>query len=117
MIASVTNPATVGSATERPVPDDAVEKTVIDPEERREPVKRLNPIKLKQLEERVLAAEEEIPALEESIAAAEGQMAVFTSAEEAQKLAARVEGMRLRLRVVTKEWEELAGQLEEQMSA
>ena len=63
------------------------------------------------------AAEEEIPALEEAIAAAEGQMAVFTTADEAQKLAARAEGMRVRLAVVTREGELMAEQLEEQRSA
>jgi ATP-binding cassette subfamily F protein 3 len=116
VIASVTNPSTVGSATERPVPDDAVEKAPVAAAVK-EPVKKLNPIKLKQMEEKVAAAEEEIPALEEAIAAAEGQMAVFTTADEAQKLAARVSGMRVRLAVVTREWEEMAEQLEEQRSA
>lgn len=83
----------------------------------KEPVKKLNPIKLKLLEDKVAAAEEEIPALEEAIAEAEGQMAVFTSAEEAQKLAARAEGMRVRLAVLTREWERMAGELEEQQTA
>ena len=117
VIASVTHPSTVGSATQRPAPEDAVEKAPIAVERKKEPVKKLNPIKLKLLEERVMAAEEEIPALEERIAAAEAEMAVFTSAEEAQKLAARVEGMRVRLRVATEEWERMAGELEEQRSA
>ena len=116
VIASVTHPSTVGSATERPVPDDAVEKAPL-PVEMKAPVKKLNSFKLKQLEERVMAAEEEIPALEESIAEAEGKMAVFTTAEEAQRLALRVEGMRARLGVVTREWEDMAGELEEQRSA
>ena len=44
-------------------------------------------------------------------------MAVFTSAEEAQKLAARAEAMRVRLQVLTREWEQMAGELEEQRSA
>ena len=118
VIASVTHPSTVGSATERPVPDDAVEKAPIPAlVEMKAPVKKLNSFKLKQLEERVMAAEEEIPALEDSITEAEGQMAVFTTAEEQQRLAMRLEGMRVRLAVVTREWEEMAGELEEQRSA
>ncbi len=115
VIASVTHPSTVGSATERPVPDDAVEKPA--PVVMKEPVKKLNSFKLKQLEERVTAAEEEIPALEDAIVEAETQMAVFTTADEQQRLALRLEGMRVRLGVVTREWEEMAEQLEEQRSA
>ncbi len=108
----------VGSATERATPDTAVEKA--EPAVAvavREPVKKLNSFKLKQLEQRVAAAEDEIPELEEAIAAAEAEMAVFTNADEAQRLAARVEGMRIRLSVVTREWEQMAEQLEEQRSA
>ena len=98
VIASISHPSTVGSATERPVPDTAVEKAEpIMPVVVKEPVKRLNSYKLKQLEERVQAAEAEIPELESAIAEAEAQMAVFTSAEEAQKLSSRVAGMRIRL--------------------
>ncbi len=118
VIASVTHPATVGSATERPAPDTAVEKAApMAAVAVKEPVKKLNSFKLKQLEDRVRAAEEEIPELEQAIADAEAQMAVFTSAEEAQKLSSRVAGMRIRLNVVTREWEQMAGELEEQRSA
>ena len=117
-ISSMTHPSTVGSATERPVPDTAIEKPEpIVPVVVKEPVKKLNSYKLKQLEERVQAAEAEIPELETAIAEAEAQMAVFTSAEEAQKLSSRVQGMRIRLTVVTKEWEQMAEELEEQLSA
>ena len=122
VVTSLARQSVVGSATERPVVEDAVEKAPIASAGAaaaavKEPVKKLNPIKLKLLEEKVAAAEEEIPALEEALAEAEGQMAVFTSAEEAQKLAARAEGMRVRLAVLTREWEQMAGELEEQRSA
>ena len=119
VVTSLAQHSVVGSATERPTPDTAVEKPepVLAVVAVKEPVKKLNSFKLKQLEERVTAAEEEIPALEEAIAEAEGQMAVFTTADEAQRLAARVEGMRIRLRVVTNEWEQMAGELEEQRTA
>ncbi len=118
VVTSLAQHSVVGSATERPVVEDAIEKTPIAAAVAvKEPVKKLNPIKLKLLEEKVAAAEEEIPALEEAIAEAEGQMAVFTSAEEAQRLAARAEGMRVRLAVVTRQWEEMAEQLEEQQTA
>jgi ATP-binding cassette subfamily F protein 3 len=81
------------------------------------PVKRLNPIKLKQLEERMLFAEEEIPRLESAIAAAEEKMGVFTSAEEAQRTAAELDGLRAQKAKLTEEWEELAMTLEEQAAS
>ena len=108
----------VGSATERATPDDAVEKPEpVVAVAVKEPVKKLNSFKLKQLEDKVAAAEEEIPELETAIAAAEAQMAVYTTAEEAQRLSSQVAGMRIRLGVVTREWEEMAEQLEEQRGA
>jgi ATP-binding cassette subfamily F protein 3 len=81
------------------------------------PVKRLNPIKLRQLQERVRFTEDEVPRLETSIATAEEQMTVFTSAEEAQRLAAELEMLRARRGELLAEWEELAVVLEEQSSA
>ena len=51
-------------------------------------VKKLNPIKLKQIEDRLKFAEEEIPRLEDQIVAAEGRLGSFVSAEQSQKDAA-----------------------------
>ena len=110
VIASVTNPSTVVSATTVQTPDTA-------PEPPKPPVKRLNPIKLKQLEDRVQFAETEIPRLEDAIAAAEQKLGVFTSAEESQRLAARIETMKQQQAILLAEWEELTGQLDEQKSA
>ena len=83
----------------------------------KEPVKRLNPIKLRQIEDRVRFAEEEIPRLEEAIAAAEVRQGVFTTAEEAQRLAAELDGLRKSHEELIAEWEELGGVLEEQAVA
>jgi ATP-binding cassette, subfamily F, member 3 len=80
-------------------------------------VKRLNPIKLKQLEDRLRFTEEEIPRLETAIAAAEEKLGVFTSAEESQRTAAELELLRSRRTEVLAEWEELALTLEEQKLA
>jgi ATP-binding cassette subfamily F protein 3 len=80
-------------------------------------VKRLNPIKLKQLEERLKFTEEEIPRLEGVIQAAEEKLGVFTTAEEAQRQAAELERLRASHAAVVAEWEELALALEEQESA
>jgi ATP-binding cassette subfamily F protein 3 len=80
-------------------------------------VKRLNPIKLKQLEDRVRLAEEEIPRLETAIAAAEGKLGVFTSAEDSQRTAAELDLLRSKRTTLLAEWEELALTLEEQQLA
>lgn len=110
VIASVTNLPMTVSATTVDTPDTA-------PEPPKQQVKRLNPIKLKQMEERVQFAEAEIPRLEEAIGVAEEKMGVFTSAEESQRLSAEIDGMRKRHGSLLAEWEELAGALEEQQSA
>ncbi len=80
-------------------------------------VKRLNPIKLKQLEDRLRFAEEEIPRLESSIAAAEEKLGVFTSAEESQRTAAELDRLRGERAALLAEWEDLALTLEEQKLA
>jgi ATP-binding cassette subfamily F protein 3 len=80
-------------------------------------VKRLNPIKLKQLEDRVAAIEVELPQLEDRIVAAEEQQAAFTTAEAARAVATELDVLRETLAERTAEWEELASQLEEQAAA
>ncbi len=80
-------------------------------------VKRLNPLKLKQVEDRVEAIEAELPQLEVRITQAEQQQSVFTTAEAAKVLAAELEALRERQAMLTSEWEDLATQLEEQMTA
>ncbi|AEU34821.1 ABC-F family ATP-binding cassette domain-containing protein [Granulicella mallensis] len=80
-------------------------------------VKRLNPIKLKQLEDRVAAIENELPDLEARILAAEQQQAAFTTAEAARAIATELDTLREQHAARTAEWEELAMQLEEQTTA
>jgi ATP-binding cassette subfamily F protein 3 len=79
--------------------------------------KRLNPIKLKLLEDRVAAIEEELPDLEARILAAEQQQAFFTTTEAAVSLAAELDTLREQHAARTAEWEDLATQLEEQSIA
>ncbi len=110
VIASVTATSPGVSATAIDTPSTA-------PDPPRPQVKRLNPIKLKQLEDRVQFAETEIPRLEEAIGLAEEKLGVFTSAEESQRLAAEIAEMRSRHSTLLTEWEELAGVLDEQRSA
>jgi ATP-binding cassette subfamily F protein 3 len=80
-------------------------------------IKRLNPIKLKQLEQRVAELETELPDLEARILVAEQQQAMFTTAEAAQSLAAELSALRDQHATHTAEWETLATQLEEQLTA
>ena len=84
---------------------------VIDPPRS---VKRLNPIKLKQLEDRVAALERELPNLEDRIETAVQQQAVFTTSEAAVAMAAELDTLREQHAARTAEWEDLAQQLEEQ---
>ncbi len=81
------------------------------------PVKRLNPIKLKQLEDRLAAIETELASLETRIAAAEEHLGHFTSAEDSQRTAEELDRMRDQRTQLTAEWEELATALEEQSTA
>ncbi len=81
------------------------------------PIKRLNPIKLKQLEDRLQHAEQEIPRLEETIAAVEARLGNFTSADQSQKDAAELEQLRTKRTTLLAEWEELSLTLEEQQTA
>jgi ATP-binding cassette subfamily F protein 3 len=81
------------------------------------PIKRLNPIKLKQLEDRLRHAEAEIPRLESTIAATEARLGNFTSAEQSQKDAAELESLRTQRTTLLAEWEELSLTLEEQQLA
>jgi len=78
------------------------------------PIKRVNPIKLKQMEDRLKFAEEEIPRLEQEIATAEERLGNFTSAEQSQKDAAELDKLRSERATLLEEWEELTVTLEEQ---
>src|SRR5579875_453555 len=77
------------------------------------PARRMNPIKLKQMEDRVIAIEEELPRLEASIAEAENALAVFVSIEETKRITAEMASLRAQHAQLTSEWEELVLQLEE----
>ena len=77
-------------------------------------VRRLNPIKLRQLQERCSFVEEEIPRLESSIASAEESLGVYESVEETQRVTQLLENLRAQHASLTTEWEELVTQLEQQ---
>jgi ATP-binding cassette subfamily F protein 3 len=81
------------------------------------PIKRLNPIKLKQLEDRVLAIDAELTALDTRIAAAEQHLGHYSSAVDSQRTADELESLRDQRAALLAEWESLATALEEQSTA
>jgi ATP-binding cassette subfamily F protein 3 len=74
--------------------------------------KRLNPIKRKQLEERVRELEQEINHTETAIAQHETALQTFVSAEETARLTQELENRRTRLQASLAEWEELTATLQ-----
>ncbi len=73
----------------------------------------MNPIKLKQMQDRLKFVEEEIPRLEASIGNAEQALGIFVSAEETARVSRELDELREKHAALTNEWEELAMQLEE----
>jgi ATP-binding cassette, subfamily F, member 3 len=76
------------------------------------PKKRLNPIKRRQMEERVRELEEEIGRAESAIATLEAALQNFVSAEESQRQAQELEGQKAQHAKCVSEWEELSQELE-----
>jgi ATP-binding cassette subfamily F protein 3 len=74
--------------------------------------KRVNPIKLRQMKERVTELEEEIVRLEAVIVQAETALQSFTSVEETQRQTDLLNRSKAELQRSTGEWEELASALE-----
>ncbi len=105
--ASVTNFIAAAVPVTVPVTNPVVEakKTVL---------KKLNPIKLKLLEEEVAAAEETIAEWERRIAVAEERLGVFTTPEESQAASADLDRLRGEHAELIELWERLGMELEEQ---
>jgi ATP-binding cassette subfamily F protein 3 len=78
--------------------------------------RRVNPIKRKQMQDRLKFVEGEIPRVETAIAQAEQALGNFVSAEETQRQSAALETLRGEHTTLSSEWEELVQQLEEQAS-
>ena len=87
------------------------------PEEARPRVRRLNPIRLRQVEDRCAFLEEEIPRIEASMATTEAGLSQFVSAAETERLTQLLAALREQLAAATAEWEESMLVLEEQASA
>ncbi|MGI8772837.1 MAG: ABC-F family ATP-binding cassette domain-containing protein [Acidobacteriaceae bacterium] len=78
--------------------------------------RRLNPIKIKQMRERLHFVEEEIPRLEAGIADAEQALGIFVSVDETQQRTDELARLRAEHDSLIAEWEELLMLLEEQAS-
>ena len=74
--------------------------------------KRLNPIKRKQMQDRVRELEGEINRLEDAIAEYEAALQTFVSAEETQRLAQELDASRSDLQSRMSEWEQLGQALQ-----
>jgi ATP-binding cassette subfamily F protein 3 len=73
----------------------------------------VNPIKRKQMQNRLSFVEAEIPRIETAIAEAEQTLAAFVSAEETQRQSATLDALRGEHASLTAEWEDLMQLLEE----
>ena len=76
--------------------------------------KKVNPIKLKQMQERVRFAEDAMPRMEEQMTALEAALGNFTSAEASQRQTAELARLRGQHEELMLEWETISTQLEEQ---
>jgi len=76
--------------------------------------KRLNPIKRKQMEDRLSELEQTIAGLEKAIAHCESSLETFVSVEETQRLTRELAARRAELQSRLGEWEELGEALEAQ---
>ncbi len=92
--------------------DDLPDRLIEAEPEQQEPARRINPIKLRQMEGRCEEIEEETARIEAAIAEAEQEMAVFKNPDETQRLSDVLEEHRRRLEALTAEWESLTDTIE-----
>ena len=78
----------------------------------RDPSKRVNPMKLQKLRDRLAAVEKQVAALESEIAGHEAALADFKSVEETVRLNELVTARRKELETRVAEWESLSAELE-----
>jgi len=74
--------------------------------------KRVNPLKLKQMQEEAEGLEKKISDLEESIRATERSLSEYVNAEQSQRLSAELEHQRAALEQVMSQWEAVSAQIE-----
>jgi ATP-binding cassette subfamily F protein 3 len=96
------------------VPPVLVEAPVAEINSQVEKPRRLNPIRIRQMQERLSYVEEELPRIEAAIADTEQSLGVFISVDETSRLTAQLDALRKQQDSLTTEWEDLMSQLEEQ---
>ncbi len=74
--------------------------------------KRVNPMRLKQMQERARTLEERIASLEGGIQKTEQSLSDFRSAEESQRLASQLDQQRADLEAAMSEWENISMEIE-----
>jgi ATP-binding cassette subfamily F protein 3 len=79
-----------------------------EPEAAAKSDKRLNPMKVRRMKERLGSIEEEVGQLEAGIADCESALANFVSAEETRRIAELLEASRAELAALMGEWEEIS---------
>jgi ATP-binding cassette subfamily F protein 3 len=94
----------------------AISQPAIETVENNGRARRVNPIKRKQMQDRLKLVEAEIPRVETAIAETEQALGNFVSAEETQRQSAALESLRSEHTTLSAEWEDLVQQLEEQAS-
>src|SRR5271170_1742098 len=105
-IASAATPAAV-APTEDAAP-------VVAPTTEKDKVRRLNPIRLRQMQDRLAFVEEEIPRIEASIGNTEQSLGIYVNSEETDRLTRLLDSLREQHSLLATEWEDLMLQLEEQ---
>ena len=76
--------------------------------------KKVNPLKLKTMQDRVRFAEDEMPRMEERMLAIETALGNYISAEQSQSQQSELAALRKQHESLMREWEDLSTQLEEQ---
>jgi ATP-binding cassette subfamily F protein 3 len=97
---------------ELPSPPDETNSPVPAPVPQPAPKARVNPMKLRKLQDRCQELEARVGELEGEIARYEASLAQFHSAEESIRTAERIEALRSELAQVTTEWEDVAQNIE-----
>jgi ATP-binding cassette subfamily F protein 3 len=82
------------------------------PQPAKEPERRLNPIKLRQMEQRRREIEEDVSRLEAEIQDHEQALGNFVNVEETQRISGLLEARREQLKELMQEWEDVAQAIE-----
>jgi hypothetical protein len=78
--------------------------------------KRLNPLKLKKMQDRCQELEQQIERVESEIASQEVELANFVSTEETLRVSSLLDKSRAELRALLAEWEEVSQLVESQQA-